>query len=342
MNRILVLLLALMSLMSFVPDSAFAHRMSPSLLEIHQVGKNEYSVFWRTPRIAMVKPEPVFPNTCKKSHQNIRTDLVAAEWRWRMACPGGLEGKTLGVSRLDQSGTTVLLRIHLRGKSLQQQLLNAGTPSYQVPKAAGGANMLLQYLGLGARHILVGIDHLLFITGLFLLARNWRQLAATVTAFTLGHSVTLALVALQLIPRWPALVELGIAATILVLALELGRSDGGSETFLARYPWPVAASFGLVHGLGFAEVMSNLGLSSREIIPALFSFNIGIECGQLIFVSTLALMFYVAGAAHKRLYTWCEWAAIYVMGSMAVFWCIERALVLIHEMGYASSILSVA
>ncbi len=318
---------------------ALAHKLAPSLLQIDELYAHHYAVLWRTPRLAAVAPEPVFPDNCQRSEPALHSAGSALEWRWEMRCPGGLGGQTLAVTSLSSGRTAALLRLQPEGGRLQQQLLSADQPSYTVPRQASGWSLIGQYLLLGAEHILIGVDHLLFVTGLLLLARHWRQLLVTVTAFTVGHSLTLALVSLELIPRWPALVELGIAASILILALELSRRDETPAAAQARLPrlrsvgaWPLAAAFGLVHGLGFAGVLAELGLPTNDLVPALLAFNIGIEVGQLLFVAVLALLLMLARRVGESAHLALRWSAIYGMGGMAVFWCLERGAGLLGEL----------
>jgi hypothetical protein len=321
--------LAVIFLLSFT-HSAAAHKLAPSLLEISEIAPDIFNVVWRTPRNAAVTPEPSLPANCQSETPDIEPVGTALEWRWRMDCNGGLAGKTLSVKALEASRTAALLRLNTSDTGLHQQLLTAENASYTVPAKADGNALLKQYFLLGGKHILIGIDHLLFVTGLLLLASRWQTLLKTVTAFTLGHSCTLALVSLNIIPQWPALIELGIAATILILALELSRPEGRS--LLSRYQWPMAAAFGLVHGLGFAGVLKELGLPQNDILPALLAFNVGIEAGQLLFVAGVALLLYLFHRSSAAAHNAARWATIYAMGGISVYWCLERGITLIADL----------
>lgn len=323
MKRLAVSLCGLILLC--LAGSASAHKLAPSLLQIDAVFAHHYAVLWRTPAMAAeAVPEPVFPPPCELTEPAVRGVGSAMEWRWEMTCPRGLAGKTLAVEGLRDSKTAALLRLTLEGGRSYQYLASADTPRFTVPAMGDGLGVVRQYLSLGVRHILNGVDHLLLVTGLMLLATGWRQLLLTVTAFTVGHSLTLALVSLQLIPNRPSLVELAIAVTILLLALELSRPDGGSKSLLARRQWPVAAVFGLIHGLGFAAVLDELGLPGGDLFAALLSFNIGIEVGQLLFLTLLYLVLWIARQGGEWLYGALRIAAVYSMGAMAVYWCIDR------------------
>jgi hydrogenase/urease accessory protein HupE len=191
-----------------------------------------------------------------------------------------------------------------------------------VPAKASRWNVFADYLSIGFEHILSGPDHLLFVLGLFLLCAATRSLIQTITSFTVGHSVTLSLAALGYAQFSPGPIEFLIAASVLLLAVELAR-DEEKETLMRRHPWPIALLFGLLHGMGFAGALREIGLPQGEIPMALFSFNVGIELGQLVFVIGLV----VVSATLTRIklpIPLPRRLAIYGMGSMAAFWTFER------------------
>jgi hypothetical protein len=167
------------------------------------------------------------------------------------------------------------------------------------------------YLRIGVEHILGGFDHLLFVLGLFLLVR--RKLLLTLTAFTLAHSLSLALAALGVISVAQAPVEAAIALSILCLAVELLR-DGPSLT--KEKPWLVAFIFGLLHGLGFAGALGEIGLGHGQLLPALVCFNLGVEIGQLAFVGALVIVGRLVRVNRR-------WPA-YAMGALSVYLCLDR------------------
>jgi hypothetical protein len=165
---------------------------------------------------------------------------------------------------------------------------------------------------------------LLFVLGLVLLVKGRRQLLWTITAFTLGHSLTLSFAVLGLARIPPAPVEALIALSILVLAFELTREQKGSGTFFHHYPWSLAFGFGLLHGLGFAGALAEVGLPAGEIPLALFSFNVGIELGQLFFIA--AILAVQTLSKPWPLPSMLKRMAIpaYGIGSLAAFWFFER------------------
>jgi hydrogenase/urease accessory protein HupE len=207
-----------------------------------------------------------------------------------------------------------------------QAVLHAGAPSLVIPERASRLAVVRDYLRLGALHIATGFDHLLFVFGLVLLARGVRRLVWTVTAFTAGHSVTLSLAALGVVRFPTAPIELAIAATILVLALELARpAQEGRASWLRRRPWLAAFAFGLLHGFGFAGALAEIGLPQQEIPLALFAFNAGIEVGQLAFVALVLGLGRVFAPLLARAPAAIARAPVTAMGALAFYWCLDRA-----------------
>jgi hydrogenase/urease accessory protein HupE len=195
-----------------------------------------------------------------------------------------------------------------------------------VPERASALGAFRDYLRLGVLHIATGFDHLLFVFGLVLLANSARRQVWTVTAFTAGHSVTLSLAALGVVRVPTAPIEVAIAATILALALELARGEPapGKEGALRRRPWAVAFTFGLLHGFGFAGALAEVGLPQEEIPVALFSFNLGIELGQLAFVALVLVLRRALAPALSRAPAWIVRAPVTAIGALAVYWCLDR------------------
>jgi hydrogenase/urease accessory protein HupE len=242
--------------------------------------------------------------------------------RWNVDCgAAGLTGERIEVTDLARAGSDVLLRVALADGRTFQAVLRSGAPFFVLPAVQTAAGVAAGYLRLGIEHLLTGWDHLAFVLGLVLLVNGRRRLLGTITAFTLGHSVTLSLAALRFIRLPPAPLEAAIAASIFVLALELSRDR---PTVLGRRPWLMAASFGLLHGLGFAGALAQVGLPAREIPLALFSFNVGIELAQIAFVTALLGVGLVLSPLRQRLPPWSSAVPTYCIGSLAAFWVFER------------------
>jgi len=311
-----------------LPGGAAAHPLAPGLYELREAADGAVAVRFKTPRRdARAAPlRPVLPAGCTVLERGAEAG-EAGSWieRWRLVCPApGLAGRRIAVEGLVASDPGVVVRVERAGGATVRGLLTAGAPALRVPERESAAGVLASYGRLGFEHIRSGLDHLLFVLGLVLLAETRRRLLWTVTAFTLGHSVTLALAALDVLRLAPAPVEIGIAASLLYLAVELARPAGGARPV----PAALAGAFGLLHGLGFAGALREVGLPTSAVPLALLGFNVGIELGQLAFVAVLL----AAGAAARgalgvraqTLFRPTEVACAYALGTVAAFWVFER------------------
>lgn len=179
---------------------------------------------------------------------------------------------------------------------------------------------------LGVEHMLTGWDHLLFLAGLLMLVKGWRQVVATITAFTVAHSITLGLSVTGVVQADRGLVEALIAFSIVILAVEVVHARQGRPGLTSRKPWLVSFFIGLIHGLGFARVLTDMGLPRQEIPAALLFFNVGVELGQ---VAMIALWFPLAKAARALLRERSqrlEAAPAYALGIIAMCWGLERVI----------------
>ena len=177
---------------------------------------------------------------------------------------------------------------------------------------------------LGVHHILVGIDHLLYILAMLFLVKGWRRIVLTMSAFTMTHSLTLTAAALGWIhvPQPP--VEACIALSIVFVAREIVQARRGRPGLTARWPWVVSFSFGLMHGFGFAGALAEVGLPERAIPVALLLFNVGVEIGQLLFVAAALGVFALLAKSAKAWPRWAEALPPYAIGAVAMFWVMER------------------
>lgn len=309
-----------------------AHALSPALLVLREVGGGVVEVTWKIPLLRLVGTElrPVLPTTCKVTGgpPTTREDSESLTTQWQVACGAeGLVGSRIGVDGLAAAKTDALVRLELADGRSVDAVLRAREPELVVPERTSWLGVTTRYVGLGVEHIMSGYDHLLFVFGLLLLATDWRRLVATITAFTVGHSITLTLAVLDMARVPAAPVEVLIAASIFVLAVELARPAATADaTLMRRRPWLMALGFGFLHGLGFAGVLREVGLPAEAIPTALFGFNVGIELGQLAFV---AMMLLLAAATRPLVRGWPAWTRavpLYAMGSLAACWMIERAL----------------
>jgi hydrogenase/urease accessory protein HupE len=242
--------------------------------------------------------------------------------------PGGLPGKRIEFVGLQATITDVLVRVQLRDAEPTATLVRPSQSRIEITASAGPMAIAGTYLMHGIEHILLGYDHLLFVFALVLIVRSIRVLVWTITSFTLAHSITLALATLGWVRVPGPPVEATIALSILLLAGEIIRIRRGEESLTRRWPWVVAFTFGLLHGFGFASALSEIGLPHGDIPLALFTFNVGVEIGQLTFIAVvlsamalarrLSLPTFVTRHGHV--------ASALLIGSLAAFWFVERVV----------------
>ena len=243
--------------------------------------------------------------------------------RWTVAPDrAGIEGTTVAVHGLDVAVIDALVRVELADGRVASHVLRPSASSFTVE--TGETVPVLGYLRLGMEHILFGIDHLLFVLGLILLVGDLRLLVKTITAFTLAHSITLALATLGVVHVPQAPVEAVIALSIVFLAAELVRQGRGEIGVTARRPWLVAFAFGLLHGLGFAGALSEVGLPPGDVPAALLLFNVGVEAGQLAFVVAALAVIRVIRSLPSPAWRQLEGLPAYAIGSIAAFWVLQR------------------
>jgi hydrogenase/urease accessory protein HupE len=233
-------------------------------------------------------------------------------------------GQTLGVSGLGANQASVMVMVNLLDGRRYQQVLDTEHPEFVVPAQSTAGDVMSDYAKLGIEHIWMGLDHLLFVFGLLLLVGGGVRLLWTITAFTIGHSITLSLVTLGFFDYPVELVEFVIALSIFVLAVELTRT--AKHDVLWRNPWWLAGGFGLLHGMGFAGALAEAGLPQDNLPLALLFFNVGIEVGQIAFILAVLVIWYVI---RKPLAPWRDRLLpipIYILGALSAMWCIERGL----------------
>lgn len=324
MKRLLLVLLLLPVL------RAEAHPLAPGLLELTQTAPERYAVLWRTSvaRAGSAAVEPRLPDTCRALSRAAprieRGEALVA--RWLVECPGGLDGAVLAVDGIDGSGINVIVRVVPQDRPVFQSLLGADAPAVTV--ALDDSGVFARYLALGAEHLVGGLDHVLFVVGLFCLVTGFRSLVVTVTAFTVGHSITLCLATLGHAALPQVVAEILIAASLAWLAWQL--TVGSDVLYNTKRPWTpaIAGAFGLVHGLGFAGALREVGLPASDVPLALLAFNLGIELAQLLLVAALALGALAWRRAGAPAAPGPAFAG-YVTGTMAVCWLLERSAALL-------------
>jgi hydrogenase/urease accessory protein HupE len=232
-------------------------------------------------------------------------------------------GAVVRVDGLADSSVNVVVRVVRAKGDVHHAILGSNTPQLTIATPQDESHSFFEYLMLGVEHLLTGWDHLTFVLGLLVLFGWRRRLIGAVTAFTLGHSLTLALSVFRVVSLPMALVEALIALTIVVLALEI---QSGQEGPVWRHPWTLPGVLGLLHGLGFASVLFDAGLPTDEIPLALLGFNLGLEVGQLGVIAVAGASYAAIRSAIPSARRANRTVAAYIIGSLAAFWVIERTL----------------
>lgn len=312
-----------------------AHESRPAYLEFQQTSDSAYDVLWKVPARGREMRLGLYvrlPLDCKivKPARSVFLGGAFVE-RSTISRDGGLTGAEIYIEGLSTTLTDVLVRIGRLDGSTQVVRLTPSAPSFVVDAAPSFIGVAKTYLVLGVQHIWNGIDHLLFVVCLIMIAGTWRRILTTITGFTIAHSITLALAALNLVRVPIPPVEATIALSILFLATEIARKR--RDTLTWRYPISVSASFGLLHGFGFASALGEIGLPQTEIPSALLFFNVGVEVGQVIFVGAiLGLIWGVSSLLRSVLPKQRDWLSLiqkplaYTVGSLAMYWTAARIM----------------
>lgn len=321
---------ALLSLcLLMLAQVALAHESRPAYLEINETGPGRYELLWRTPVLSGMRlpVELQFAQSARNVSAPTLRELPDSLLERRVIeLPGGLAGTRIDFTGLEGTLTDVLVRVQSRDAPPATWMVHPSQPWLDVAAARTRLEVAGTYLWHGVDHILLGYDHLLFVFALVLIVRGVRPLLWNITAFTLAHSITLALATMGTVRIPGPPVEAAIALSILLLAGEIVRQTRGETGLTARWPWLVAFTFGLLHGFGFAGALSEIGLPRGDIPLALFSFNVGVELGQLAFVGVVLSLFALVKRFKRApsLVHALRPAAPYGIGSLAAFWFFER------------------
>lgn len=308
------------ALVILLAASASAHPLQTGYLELRSTGSETYAVLWTMPTQYGLAPDIgiVLDERCTSVTPPAEAVTPRRFVRsWTVRCAGGIAGARINATRLGANQSDLLLRVVEDGAELGSGRLTPTAPSWTVPPSRAPAAVVATYLSLGVEHILLGIDHLLLVAVLVLLVPGWRRLMVTITAFTAAHSLTLAAAVLGLVHLPQPPVEALIAFSIALVAAEVLRPRGGR-------PWRLAFAFGLLHGLGFAGALTEVGLPPGAVPAALLGFNLGVELGQLAFVAVLLTLLAAARRLPLPKPSWARAVAPYAIGSLAMLWTIER------------------
>ena len=302
-------------LLLFLPFIFFAHEFNPAHLVVKEVDTNIYETKWMYPvKNIGARGEVVFPNECLRENTNIEKNGRYLVESFSLTCATSIKGKTINVRSLSVLTDALITVNHLDATTFEG-LMNSKNPFIEIPLKE--QIYPTGYFKLGIEHLLGGSDHIIFIFGLLFLVSNLIVAIKTITAFTVAHSITLGLSVFGLISLPQATIEAIIALTIIYLAFEI--SD---RKIYSRTPWLIAFGFGLLHGMGFANVLSEIGIANEQLVMSLLFFNLGIEAGQLLLIPLFSLFLWIA--YRIRLNRQFTSASYFIIGGLGSYWLIER------------------
>jgi len=333
MRRIWLAILAMTIGIVLAAAAAQAHEVRPAYLQIDQKGPHSYSVLWKLPTLgeAAIHLVPHLSNGWLEKQpddQFATTGFLIKSWNITTKANDPLVGQTVWMEGLEETITDVFVRIHLLDGRKFETVIQAQRPSVPITLTSENGLPVLTYVGLGIEHILTGMDHLLFVMGLLLLVSDRWMLVKTISAFTVAHSITLGVATLWGVAISVPLLNTLIALSIVFLGPEILRAARGGTSLTIRHPWVVAFAFGLLHGFGFASGLLSLGLPHAEIPLALLMFNVGVEIGQLLFI-TLILALERSFRLMEIRWPWpVALLPTYAVGALGASWTIRCLLIL--------------
>lgn len=324
-------------LIFFCGQSAFvyAHDARPLSVTIVEQTTGLYRVVVRAPPSLGADKAPTlhWPASCSVKESSPMSSAFGSISI--IVCENGLAQQAIELRYPDfNPSITSLFRLEGLGGQSITAVLPPSELIWLVPEEPDWQSLAVEYTGLGFKHIWLGVDHLLFVLGLLLLAQKLRKIFYSISGFTLAHSITLSLATLNVVRVPVSLVEAMIALSILFLAVEISKRN--ADSFSKKFPVSISFVFGLLHGFGFASVLSELSLPANELMVGLLFFNLGVEFGQLAFIV----------AAILPVMLWCRfWPSLrvarahffsdnvtdkkvlfgsYLLGIPAAYWCFER------------------
>lgn len=309
---------------------ASADEIRPALLDIKEQNTGLFAVTWKVPsrgeRVLAITPQ--LPKSLELLGSPSIQDIPGAriEHATYKNNATSLTGQRIVIEGLSAVQTDVLLLIQLQDGTQYSAILRPASPEYIIPLEASKFEIAGDYWRMGTIHILEGVDHLLFVLALLLIVVGFGPLLKAVTAFTVAHSITLALATLGVVHVPAAPTEAIIALSIVFLATEIVHKHNGQISLTERYPWIIAFVFGLFHGLGFAGALSEIGVPQHEVPLALFMFNVGVETGQIMFIAVVVSIMAVFRKLAITMPAGTWRLMPYSIGSLAGFWTIERTL----------------
>ena len=320
-------------MLALIGSTSAAHEVRPALLQITQHDGSHYLVVWKQPLVGDLAVRMIPHLSSGALEGSPTSEQVTPGFRvrtWQVNGGAALDGQALRIEGLDQTVTDVLVQVASGDGQEVNSVIRPGAPPLRITLSAPQGVSVPAYLTLGVKHILTGFDHLLFVLGLLLLVGiNWRIVKA-VSAFTVAHSITLALAALGYVHFPSAVIEALVALSIVFVAYELVPGRDNSSSITRDRPWLIAFFFGLLHGLAFAGVLAQVGLPPESTPLALLLFNVGVEIGQLAFIAAAIGVILLLRIARRQVSSdtaqFARTAPAYVIGGLAAYWFIERVV----------------
>ncbi len=326
MRRALILL----TLVAAFSQEALAHEARPAYLEIKETAPGRYDILWRTPVLSGMRL-PVrlaIPDSARNVGEPTVQELTDSLLE-RRKIEGGLLGTRIEFPGLQGTITDVLVRIEMMDGREWTTIVRPSQPWIEIAAAPGPLEVIGAYVVHGIRHIAFGVDHLLFVLGLLLIVKDRWMLVKTVTAFTVAHSITLAIATFGYADAPVLPLNAAIALSIFFLGPEIVRSWRGQTSFTIRHPWVVAFVFGLIHGFGFASALTSAGLPRKDLPLALLGFNVGVEIGQVGFILIVLALERSFRELQIRWPRWVEALPGYTVGTLGAFWTIQRTAIML-------------
>lgn len=320
---------AFLVLLFLLAGPASADELRPGYLEFTQVSANRWVLVWKSPMTGGFTPftAPELPAGC--SVDGVPSRKIAngsSITTSTILCGNDVAGRLIGLKNFAGAQSDVLVRVAPLRRPVQVLRLTPVNPSETIAAKPDRWQVASAYFVIGIDHIIFGYDHLLFVVALVLLLSGFWTIFKAVTAFTAAHSLTLVGTTLGFVglPQRP--IESVIALSILFLAVEIAKRKPGEPRLSERVPWLVAFAFGLLHGFGFAGALAEIGLPESDVPTALFTFNLGVEVGQLAIVGATVGLLAILKAKFAAAQVLTVKLATYAIGITASFWLIERTL----------------
>tara|TARA_X000001036_G_scaffold55794_1_gene45517 strand:+ start:1226 stop:2173 length:948 start_codon:yes stop_codon:yes gene_type:complete len=294
-----------------------SHEFNPAHLVIEELTEDlSYEAIWMYPHKNIGRrAEVIFPNECVSESNDLYYQGKYINEKIFLECSLPLKGLSIEIVNLSVL-TDALITINFKNNTFEG-LVNVQNNILKIPLESNYYPS--SYLELGFSHLFDGLDHILFIFGLLFCISGFINIIKTITAFTIAHSITLGLTVFELISLPQGTIEALIALTIVYLATEINQNKRSIKT-----PWIMAFGFGLLHGLGFAGALIDIGIANNKMLLSLFFFNAGIELAQIALIPIPLLLIFLANKYNSP--NTLKIFASYSIGGLGFYWFIDRVI----------------